>query len=608
MAAAIPVLFFVLLEGGLRLLDYGGNLDLFISAPGAYSDYFLCNPKVGRRYFFMQNTVPNPPNDLFLKVKPSNGYRIFALGGSTTAGYPYGNNIMFPRILQSRLADIFPDKQIEVVNTAMTAVNSFTMLDYMDEILAMQPDAILIYGGHNEFYGALGAASNESLGRFRGFVKLYLKLQRAKTFLLMRDLIGGIKKLVSRTFFKGDISHPSATLMERIVGEQTIALGSTLYEIGKRQFTYNLRDIVQTAQAAGVSVILSELVSNVRDVSPFVSIATDSLPAAGAVFEQAQQLEQKERYEEARRAYLRAKDLDALRFRASEEFNAIIRETGAEHGVPVVPMKQRFEKTSPNGLVGNNLMLEHLHPNLEGYFLMADAFLQVMRTEGMIAGAWETNRIQPAEDHRENYGFTELDRAYSDIRIKILKGSWPFQPKALPNRALLNYQPQAKIDSLAFKAWKDDEFGLEHAHVELAEFYERKGMFLQAFDEYNALTCLTPLNDSPYLHAADMLIKARQLGRALPYLHDALALEENAFSNKWIGQIYLDGGRTAEALPFLEAAARMNPKDAQTIYNLSGAHALSGHYEDAKKSLDKLYTLNPNFPGADDLKRQLDKL
>ena len=263
-AVSIPFLFFFLIEAGLRLSDYDGNLDLFIPAGGDFTQYYICNPFVGRCYFFMQKTVPSPSNDLFLKKKPANGYRIFVLGGSTTAGYPYGMNMMFSRILQQRLSDLFPARHIEVVNTAMTAVNSYTLLDFMDEILKYQPDVILIYAGHNEYYGALGIASNESLGRFPAFVKLYLKLQRFKTFLLLRNFIGSIKKWLHRS---ADGTKAPATLMERIVADQVIPYKSDLYESGKRQFASNLRSIFRKAKQAGVRILIGDLVSNVRDSS-----------------------------------------------------------------------------------------------------------------------------------------------------------------------------------------------------------------------------------------------------------------------------------------------------------------------------------------------------
>ncbi|RMF60412.1 MAG: hypothetical protein D6743_14985 [Calditrichaeota bacterium] len=271
-------------------------------------------------------------------------------------------------------------------------------------------------------------------------------------------------------------------------------------------------------------------------------------------------------------------------------------------------MKAYFERESPHGLVGENLILEHLHPNIEGYFLMADAFFDTMRKNGFIAPQWDSTRIRPPEFYRKQWGVTELDKAYADIRIRILKGGWPFQPKKAPNRALVDFHPANLVDSLAYKTVVDDRLNLERAHVRLAELYARRHQFLKAFREYQALIDMTPVNVSPYLSAADMLVKARKLPEAIPYLKKSLQLKETAYANKWLGQIYLDQGRKQLALPFLEKAAQMKPNDPQLIYNLSGAYALTRQYGLARKTLGRLEKLAPNFPGAADLKKQLARI
>ncbi len=607
-AALIPVVVLVLLEVALRAGQYGGNLDLFITAPDEYSHYYMCNPFVGRRYFFMQSSLPTPPNDIFLKEKPANGYRIFVLGGSTTAGYPYESNLMFSRILHKRLADAFPERLIEVVNVATAAINTYSVLDFTDEVLAHQPDALLIYAGHNEFYGALGVASAENLGRQRWFIKLYLQLKGYKTFLLMRDAVAWMRKKLAALLQRGSVHDPTATLMERLVAEQQIPLDSELYHAGLRQFEANLSEILQKAQRAGVQVLLSELVSNVRDQHPFVSVKTDRYPEAETVWQEARRLEQLADFEAAREKYNFAKDLDALRFRAAEEFNEVIHRVAQSFQVPVVPMKRYFEAASPHGLIGENLMLEHLHPNIRGYFLMADAFFETMKNQGFIAPQWPAHHLKPAAYYRKIWGHTELDSLYGDLRVRILKGGWPFQPKATPNRALLDYRPTTMAESLAVKVWQDDHFNLERAHVALADYYEKRGDYLAAYREFNALICLTPYNSSPYLRAADVLIKAKQFDAALPLLYESLEREETAFANKWIGTILLNRNQAQQALPYLEKAHAQNRSDPQLLYNLSGAYALTANYQKARDALDELDKIAPDFPDAGDLRRQLDRI
>lgn len=601
----IPVLVILILELILHTTGYGINTDLFIPAHGDYSKYYRVNPFVTHRFFAGQENVPNPPNDLFLIKKPEPGFRIFVMGGSTTAGYPYGNNIMFSRILHQRLSDTFPEKNIEVVNTATTAINSYALLDFIDEILNKEPDAILIYAGHNEFYGALGVASTEALGKFRLLIKIYLKLKRCKTFQLLQSAVWQLKQEIANVSKRE--TDPSATLMERLVAEQNIPYKSLLYEAGKKQYQENLRDILKKARQAKVPVLVSELVSNIRDQQPFMSAQTDNFPAAETVYQTAKALEHQQRFEEARLKYYLAKDLDALRFRAPEEFNEIVHQVASEFDAIVVPMKSFFEAASPHGIMGTNLFLEQLHPNIDGYFKMAEAFFESMRNNRMISPHWR-DTISPASYYRATWGFTPLDSLYGDLRIRILQGGWPFKPKSAPNRAIIDYVPVSKAESLAVKVWSQPDYTLAHGHIEMAEYYEKIKRYDLAYAEYRALICLTPLNVSPYLRAADMLIKGGNLRSAFIVLKKSLTLAESFFANKWIGQILLSFNDVEQSIPYLEKAHAEAPGDPQLLYSLSGAFALTAQYQKAKAKLDELYRIAPGFQDPFNLKGQLDRL
>ena len=157
---AIPVLFFVLLEAGLRLGGYGHSYPLFIAvadAPG----YLQANPEVVRRFVVEETReagveiwpVPFPAD------KVPETLRIIVQGGSTAAGWPYGFGASLAGMLQQRLQATLPRRNIEVITTAMTAVNSYTLMDFAEEIIAQQPDVVLIYAGHNECLGVLGVGS-----------------------------------------------------------------------------------------------------------------------------------------------------------------------------------------------------------------------------------------------------------------------------------------------------------------------------------------------------------------------------------------------------------------------------------------------------------------
>jgi len=594
----LPVVLLAILELMLRLFDYGGNLDLLISAPEKVSNYKMCNRNVGRRFFHvLQSTLPAVPKDLILKKKPRNGYRIFMLGESTTAGFPYGNNMMFSRILNRRLADVFPELHIEVMNTAMPAINSYALLDFMDEILDHEPDAILIYAGHNEFYGAMGVASMESVGKYRWMVNTFLKLTRFRTFLLVQDFVVQIRRWIENIGHEDSTNVRMATLMERVVADQTIMYGSPLYEMCKRQFEANLCTIYQKAKVYGVPVLISELVSNVRDQAPFVSQATDSLPSALEVYKLAQSLEAGKKYTDAKHAYEQAKDLDALRFRAPEEFNKIIHRVASEFSGPVVPMKSYFENASSNGLVGENLMTDHLHPNIEGYFLMADAFFDAMHDNRFIDDIWDLTNVKPDSIYRRNWGLSKLDSVYAELGIRILKGGWPFQPKSTPNRALQEFHPKDEVDSMAVAVLVKNELNLESAHLELAKRYTRQGLYPLVFQEYKALYYTIPSEVVFYERAAEALRRMKKFDEALSILLQARKIRETGTGNKMIGLILLLDGKVAQAIPYLEKALISLPNDSLLMQNLSSAYIRTGRIQEGKDLLVQLQQTHPQNRG-----------
>jgi tetratricopeptide (TPR) repeat protein len=582
----LPFLLLLILEIGLRIFDYGGNIDLFIEGPPGYENYLRCNPNVARRYFYTQSTIPTPPTQLFLKVKPKNGYRIFVLGESSAAGFPYGTNASFPNILERALANAFPEKNIEVISIAMAAINSYTLLDLVDEIMPQKPDALLIYTGHNEYYGALGVGSVQSLGNSRWLINTYLKLQSFRIFLLLRDFIGWIKNVTSEVLYEGSEVDPTATMMERIVGEQTIPYGSSLYEDGKKQFKENMDEILRIAADNNVKVVLSELVSNVKDQKPFISIKDNKGNSAEEIYKLAKQFEAKGDFQKAKEYYIKAKDLDALRFRAPEEFNFILKELANKYRLPIVPMVTYFEQNSPNGLIGNSLMLEHLHPNKDGYFLIAKAFYETMRDNHIIKDIWPEDCIS----REKNQGLTELDSVYALIVIRHLKGSWPFQPKGLPNRFAQNFKSANHIEEIAFRILPSDNYNLISGHTELGDYYQKQGELDKAFAEYNTLVTSIPYEPEFYRYAATVLITQKKYDKAYQLLLRSLKYKESLFANKWIGQIAFMKNNFEEAISYL---LRADLSDDQVVFNLSRTFYHDNQWDRGEEYYQRLKNLAP---------------
>jgi tetratricopeptide (TPR) repeat protein len=587
----LPYLVFAVLELALRLFSFGDDLSLFI--PSSDSKYREINRLVGKR-FFSKYDHTTPLSERFLKEKPANGYRIFILGESSVQGFPYDPNVAFTRILQRRLQDIFPNRIIEVVNLGLTAVNSYTLLDFTDELLQQQSDAVLIYTGHNEYYGALGVASMENGSIPQWLKKLHLKIIHIRIYQLLQKGIGSMYKLMHPT----TKDEAKATMMERMVGKNLIPYNSKMYLEGLAQFTDNMSNVLEKLKKAHVPVIISDLVSNVRDLPPFHSVRYEMYPRADSLFSDAKQLDTDHLFDKAKEEYFRAKDYDVIRFRASEDLNNSIAHLADSLGLYRISIKSFFEKYSPQGIIGNNLMTDHLHPNVDGYFLMAECFLNALRDHRMIEDYWDSTRVRPWTYYRHNWGFTELDSMIALLRIKHLKAGWPFQSETTVNNFRVTYIPNGLIDSLAFASIIYKDVSSSTLHKKLAAYYESTGDLKHASKEYLSLAYISPSDVSSYYYAADLAYKAKEYTNAIQYLQESPNADTSSYAQFTLASIYNSQKNNKEALVCINRLQKIHPEGAKYLqvqklkYSVLKDSCLSS---DAKKTLAEIKKIDPSF-------------
>ena len=523
-AITLPIIFLVTLELMLRLSGYGNNHSLFVTHPDAgWEKYYVVNPEIGKKYFNKME-YSNPAKDIFLKKKTNDVFRIFAMGSSSVAGYPYDNNLMFTRILSERLRDAYPDKKIEVVNTAITAINSFTLADFMPQILAQKPDAILIYAGHNEFYGAFGAGSNEAVFHSPTLIRMHLALINYRVYQLSVNTVGKIAGI-----FKPSQSGPSRTLMSRMVKDADITFGSKIYKEGMKNYEQNLDAMLSMAKQKNVPIFISDLVSNLRDLKPFKSIATSELKGAEEYYELARKQEALGEIQKAKENFILARDYDCIRFRASSDVNLIIQKLADKYQALFVPTVELFAKNSPNGIVGNNLLTEHLHPNIPGQFLLGESFYNALTQAKLIAPEVSLTSEKSYKQFIMDYGYTNLDYLIGKHRVTNLSYHWPFvdESKGTVDYRQI-YKPTGTVDSLAFSVMRKS-LSLLEAHEKLAEMYFKKGDIVDAFKEYNALTKLGPYWSFNFRKAGDCLVQLNNLPKALVFFERSMEYTTDVF-------------------------------------------------------------------------------
>lgn len=595
----IPVFLIVFLEIGLSFFSYGEPYNQWVNID---SQKMMCNPEIAKRYFYTTDATPYPSQDLFDIQKNENSIRVFILGGSSAAGYPFTPNGSFARYVKMRLELLYPEKTIEVINCAMAAISSYSILDMLPGILEQKPDFILFYAGHNEYYGALGAGSLETLGSSRWLVNAMLSANKYKTVQLLRNFIKSVMSLFPKSEVKG------GTLMSRMASDQMIEFESNVYNIGINQFEGNLDEMLQMAKDAGVKVILSDLVSNLKDQPPFVSNNNKNDESSAKYnFELGKKMLAKGDDTNAYKYFEKAKNLDALRFRAPSKINEIIKQLAKKHNYPVVFAEEKFNKISPNGIVGNNLMTDHLHPTITGYQEIGKLFIEKMLEDNLLPNS--KNGFENNELHdkyvRNHYNFTHLDSTIGQYRLNILKSDWPFVETPLPlNQVIERFNVQNFSDSLALFVI-DNKFSWEQAHRKMATWFFKRGFFDKYLSEMDAVIFQYPFVYDYYEMVSNNLISIKLFDKALPYLYKYAKLKETAFAHKWIGIIELSKLKTDSAISHLTKSINLNSQDAQVYFNLAGAFAQKQDYKSALNAINSCLLVNPNFNGAKNFQNQL---
>jgi tetratricopeptide (TPR) repeat protein len=639
----VPIALLVMLELGLRIFRYGPDISLFTPIEAGGKTYLVMNPGVGKRYFPGTEFSPATSLDAFEKEKPTGTFRIFCLGGSTTVGYPYWFNAAFSTFLRYRLHALFPDRSIEVINLGLTATNSFTVLDIARDLSEAGPDLIIVYDGHNEFYGALGVASRESPAGARWLTDLSLKLLRFRTYRLLRDMY--LK--IGSVFSPEPPGNDRGTMMERLARGENIPMGSRLFNEALATFRENLRATADLCSARGIPLVLGTQVSNVRRQAPFVTkprpgmtagetrefdasfgagasafargevrgaiaylrraIALDSL-RGDVQFTLARCLDSTGEKDAARRAYIRAKDLDQLRFRASSEFNGAIRAMQDDGRVAVVDMEALFAGASPDSIVGNELIFEHLHPRARGYFMMAKAYAHAMASLGLLAPpeSWRSRDTTGDDRLWAERPITRLDDMMAERKVAILTSGWPFRD-GVPTVPAVS--PGDTLGQIAEQVTRS-RWTWERAHEEALAFYTRRGNVASEEEEYRAIVSQTPLDIRPQLSLAHFYMERGRLEEMRRELLATLAVEPTKLAYRALGDLALGRGQGVDAIAYyrnLLAFTQSPDEQVENGYLLGLAFAQTDARDSARAQMKKLLALNPGYAPAAELLKRIDR-
>lgn len=618
----VPLLLILGCEFILRLFNFFPPPPLFIPINQSGRAVYQVNTNFPERYISpRQATIPVIFPDVFNQSKSSGIIRIFTLGGSTTAGFPYDFQVSFPQQLKMILSRSFPGKKFEIINLGISAINSFSVLDLLPEVLDHDPDLIIIYMGHNEFYGVYGSASTFSIPFNGVLIRFYLKLQKVR-------MVQGLKKLVNHLLPARKIQSEHETFMETSLADKSVLYHSKKYKQTITNFHTNLDLILGKCRNKKIPVLISDLVSNIRDFPPFrsfpgmagqeeinatridgdrlfnhdqnknsISKDDNSLSpvnlSADAWFRTGKNSLSQGDTIQARYYLNGAKDRDLIPFRASGEINDIISQLAIKYNYQLVDMEDEFNHYSDKGIIGNDLICDHLHPNVEGYYLMAATFYRVI-LQNKLFGPSDTSFHLSAQP----YHVTAMDRNIGIMKLNQITSRPPF-PRGYPQHKMMG-------DSLSIRYAKEYFYRQKswlQAHYALADEYLKKKEYLKSQQEYEAVMAFYPEDPDPLLQLArlcelqgefdqcrEFYLKALPKSDQQGAIYFKLALIEHKQKNMNDAILFMTRAAHARDLTLEERSSAR--------YNLAGFLYEIYQVDAARRTLQEALQENPGFTPA----------
>jgi len=196
-----------------------------------------------------------------------------------------------------------------------------------------------------------------------------------------------------------------------------------------------------------------------------------------------------------------------------------------EEGASLLDFEVELSAASASSVIGGAWIIDHLHPNTDGYFLLAKAVARAMR-EGELGFGAADWRAAPALDDGECKrlsGVSDFDRAYGNLVIADVLGDWPFA-----ERNLLR-SPRPPVDDpqaeAAARLCRSRGAGWVDCRLQLAGRYANAGRLEPAERELRSVVHVAP----------DFLLARVDLGVILMYesRYDEAVRQLAAVRRRW---------------------------------------------------------------------------
>lgn len=605
---ATPLVLLGLLEIALRVAGYGFPTGFFLHTNDNGRAMLTDNPRFGWRFF--PPAVARAPRPLYLAAsKPPGTVRILVFGESAAMGDPepaYGFARQLGRILQERHAG----QKVEVVNAAMTAINSHVIRQIAQDCQCCKGDFWLVFSGNNEVIGPFGAGT--VFGRQAPSletVRFLLALKRTRVGQLLAALTRPASEPANwqglELFLKWQVPREDPRLKK-------------IYA----SFAANLSDIANLGRRAGAMVLMATVPVNLRACPPFASqhrrgLRPDQLAHWQEWFSAGTQAQAARHFGEAlsdfgkageiddqfadlvfQRAvceaelgkpapaetdFRLARDLDTLRFRADTSINRIIRQTAAAKSIPLIDAEAEFARDNSERQPA--LFYDHVHLNFSGNYRLALLFAQEIEKHWPGVQTNHSPWLAETEVARR-LAFTDFDerRVGEEMRARLQQPPFSAQSNFAARDeywratlAGLSAPPASCISNyLAAVALAPDDWLL---HANFARLLEAAGNPSGAAAQWSEVSRLLPHSPEGWGNLGRLARMAGDTEHARQFLQEALEQQPDSVETRTeFGILEASLGRNENAGRQFRAALRLQPGFSVARVNLG---LLLAHQGDA---------------------------
>ena len=659
-SAVIMAVFFVLLELILVVIGvtpilyeedpyvgFASGVPLFVEHPADDGTIHMVTAENRLSLFNVQS---------FPKEKRPGVYRVFCMGGSTTYGRPYDHNASFATWLEEFSAAADGSREWEVINAGGISYASYRVAMLMEELIQYEPDLFIVYSGHNEFLER--RTYQAMLDTPPTLRNLHSRLLGTRTFSVIQRLVRGDDRMPEIGTEGRDLLPAEVdAILDHTVGPESYTRDDELRNRVLLHYRYSLERMVAIARSAGAKVIFVTPASNLRDSLPFKNehradldtvnenLWLGHLHMAGEAFEKeeldealkaldkAAEIDDRharlhflrgrvllrlDRYKEAKRAFMRARDEDVCPLRALTPMRSIVLDVAEVDDVPVIDFMGMMEQDAQDGIPGDESFLDHVHPTVEGHRLLALTLLDEMQAMGVVKRgpmlAEETidevtARVKRRLDHRAHAN------ALRNL-AKVLRWAGKFEQSAnLAVQAVGGLPDDSEAHYLAGDArWRSGHLDIAVAEYELALSIDpdylaailqlgslllEKGEAEAAKNYLGRAVRLAPDKAASHFRLANALFVLKDFDGAQDEYQESLRLDsELADAHKNLGLIAIQRDQLDVAVDHFEQALDIDPADADARCELGFLFIETKKLDLAAQEFSAVLLLDPDYVRA----------